>query len=196
MKLSDDFIKDLKEKLIKKDKLLILLLVGMIILIIAIPVSNKEKNTEDDTISGNEESAQEKIFNQEEYKLKLEEELSELLSECYGIGRVKVMITLASTSESVLKEDTKASTSDITETDSTGGTRNTKEKQDENVTVYSKNDNNETPYVIKENMPAVSGVLVVAEGGDEAKNVQNISEAVKALFGIEAHKIKVMKMVN
>ena len=42
--------------------------------------------------------------------------------------------------------------------------------------------------------PEVSGVLVVAEGGDDPVTVREITEAVQALFGIEAHKIKVMKM--
>jgi len=196
LKLSEDFIKDLKGKLLKKDKLIILLLLGMIIFVVAIPVSDKKKNQNNYSPETDEEAAQDKLLSQEEYKEMLENELSEALSQVSGIGRVKVMITLASTSESVIKEDKKTSSSDVTESDSSGGTRTTKEKNGENVTVYSKTDNDQTPYVIKENMPAVSGVLVVAEGGDEAKNVQNISEAVKALFGIEAHKIKVMKMEN
>ena len=34
----------------------------------------------------------------------------------------------------------------------------------------------------------------MAEGGDDPGVVQNITEAVMALFGVEAHKIKVMKM--
>ena len=42
--------------------------------------------------------------------------------------------------------------------------------------------------------PEISGVLVVAEGGGRIKTVQEITDAVMALFGVEAHKIKVMKM--
>ena len=52
------------------------------------------------------------------------------------------------------------------------------------------------PYVIKENMPSIAGVLIIADGADKAEVVQNISDAVKALFDVDAHKIKVMKMVN
>ena len=40
----------------------------------------------------------------------------------------------------------------------------------------------------------VEGVSVVAEGGDSALVQKNISEVIQALFGIEAHKIKVVKM--
>lgn len=40
----------------------------------------------------------------------------------------------------------------------------------------------------------VTGVLVAAEGADNSVTVQNIQQGVMALFQIEAHKIKVMKM--
>ena len=44
--------------------------------------------------------------------------------------------------------------------------------------------------------PQVEGVAVSAEGGGNAKTVQNITEAIQALFGIEAHKIKIVKMIS
>lgn len=44
------------------------------------------------------------------------------------------------------------------------------------------------------NQVKVSGVLIAAEGADDFVTVQNIQEAVMALFQVEAHKIKVMKM--
>ena len=40
----------------------------------------------------------------------------------------------------------------------------------------------------------VTGVLIVAEGADNSVTVQKIQEAVMALFQIEAHKIRIMKM--
>ncbi len=40
----------------------------------------------------------------------------------------------------------------------------------------------------------VTGVLVSAEGADNSVSVQNIQQAIMALFQIEAHKIKIMKM--
>ena len=40
----------------------------------------------------------------------------------------------------------------------------------------------------------VTGVLIAAEGADNPVTVQNIQEAVMALFQVEAHKIKIMKM--
>ena len=40
----------------------------------------------------------------------------------------------------------------------------------------------------------VTGVLIAAQGADSPVTVQNIRQAVMALFQIEAHKIRVMKM--
>ena len=40
----------------------------------------------------------------------------------------------------------------------------------------------------------ITGVLIVAEGADNAVTVQKIQQAVMALFQIDAHKIRIMKM--
>lgn len=40
----------------------------------------------------------------------------------------------------------------------------------------------------------VTGVLIAAQGADDPVTVRNIQQAVMALFQIEAHKIKIMKM--
>ena len=46
----------------------------------------------------------------------------------------------------------------------------------------------------EEASPVIEGVLVAAQGGDNLSVVENISEAAMVLFGVEAHKIKVMKL--
>ena len=47
---------------------------------------------------------------------------------------------------------------------------------------------------MKELEPEVEGVIVIALGCGNASVKQNILEAVQALFPVEAHKIKIMKM--
>ena len=42
----------------------------------------------------------------------------------------------------------------------------------------------------------VTGVLIVAEGADNAVTVQKIQQAVMALFQIDAHNIRIMKMTR
>ncbi len=50
------------------------------------------------------------------------------------------------------------------------------------------------PYISQQKLPAVEGVLVVAQGGGDSKIKREISDAVMALFPIQAHKIKIVKM--
>ena len=40
----------------------------------------------------------------------------------------------------------------------------------------------------------ITGVLIAAEGAGDPVTVQNIQQAVMALFQVDAHKIKIMKM--
>ena len=48
--------------------------------------------------------------------------------------------------------------------------------------------------MVKTLQPVVEGVVVVAQGGDRPEVSKNITEAIVALFDIEPHKIKIVKM--
>ena len=118
----------------------VVLLAGLLLMVIALPVSK-----------GNSDTAGEKHLTAsqttQEQKSELEEKLENLLENAEGVGKVKVM----------LMED--------------GGQG-----------VYSAGE------------IEVTGVLIVAEGADNAVTVQKIQQAVMALFQIDAHKIRIMKM--
>lgn len=181
----------------KKDQLLILLLFGVLLLVIAIPTEpGKEKKPQvegasgDGTLEGAEPS-----FSKSSYEQQQEERLKEVLQKVEGVGRVEVMITLRSSSEKVVEKDAPSRSQRVEETDSQGGSRATQENEREETTVYEEGeDGKRTPYVVRELEPVVEGVIVIAEGGGNAAVKQNILEAVEALFPVEAHKIKIMKM--
>lgn len=61
-------------------------------------------------------------------------------------------------------------------------------------TVYISSGSNSEPYVIKTLLPTVEGVVVVAQGAGTGNVNRNITEIVMALFGVEAHKVQVVKM--
>jgi len=63
--------------------------------------------------------------------------------------------------------------------------------EEKNVVTGSGRD--EKPFIIKEEMPKVLGVVVVCEGGADIKVQKNVCEAVCALCGIRADKVKVFK---
>ena len=62
------------------------------------------------------------------------------------------------------------------------------------TTVYNSDSGEGEPFVSRQNLPTIEGVLVIAEGGGDQMVAANISGAVEALFGLEVHKIKVVEM--
>ena len=180
---------------LKKSDWIAIALTGVLILIIAIPLSpKKEEETKtaekeiSETVSGNGGESQ------DAYVASLERKLKQVLGQMDGAGKVEVMITLADSGEKIVEKDHKEQENHIEESDTGGGTRSTTERETENVTVYVENGSETYPYVTKEVLPKVEGVLVVAEGGDDPKVISDISDTVMALFRVEAHKIKVVKM--
>lgn len=166
----------------KKEQLLILLLLGILLIVIAIP-TEKENGETAETEEMSEEVKDVSAVTQMETQLEL------VLQDVQGVGKVSVMITLAETSEKIVEKDAETSV----QTSSGEGTGNQTSTDRKESSVYSGKNGEEIPYVVKEISPKVQGVLVVAEGGDNAVVVEEISEAVQALFGIDPHKIKVMK---
>ena len=115
-----------------KDKILIILLIGIIMLVISIPTSKKSSsvNLYDgfDYTADDEESG-------------LETKLKRCLSKVEGVGDVDVIVTYESDGKTA------------------------------------------------------EGVIIVAKGGDNGTVVTQITDAVEALLGLPAHKIKVQKML-
>ena len=181
---------------LRKDRLLILLLSGVLLLVITLPVSDRDG--EEATALAQEGQTAAGLSGDEDYAGYMERKLEEVLSEVSGVGEVKVMVTLRSTSEKVVEKDEEQESETVTEQDSQGGTRTTSRSSSSGTTVYGESDSGasagQEPYVTKELTPSVEGVVVIAQGGDQPVTVQNITEAVQALFNVDTHKIKVMKL--
>nr|WP_296265202.1 stage III sporulation protein AG [uncultured Merdimonas sp.] len=196
MRLENKKRKELFSKIsvrkLKKDQILILLLTGVLLVVIALPSGGTKETT-----GGERDSDQTEMPVQDSqtgYTQYLEQKLSDTLSQIEGAGEVTVMVTLKSSAEKVVEKDQTSDQETVTESDSQGGTRTTKQENQEESTVYAQGDGqDQSPYVSKELSPQIEGVVVVAQGGDQAVVKQNITEAVEALFGIESHKIRIMK---
>lgn len=153
-----------------KDQLLILVLVGLLLAVIAIPTEKKEQ-TKALEVLPEEETAS-------DYESLMEQKLETALGSVEGVGKVRVMLTFEGSGEKSVEKDM---------------TIETERSQEE--TVYEEQGSaTRTPYVTFESNPKVAGVLVIAEGGDNSRIKEEILEAAQALFGVEAHKIKIMKM--
>lgn len=173
----------------KKEQIVVWLLLLALVIVIFWPAGSGKE-----TVSGEtevpEQTAQE-IQSQEEA---MEQALADTLAQVDGVGAVRVALTLESTNRKIVEKDVPDSQSSETRTSGDETSENSSFSQEES-TVYERDGSGaETPYVVSEEYPAVRGVLIVAEGGDNPVVVQEIQEAVMALFGVDAHKIKVMKM--
>lgn len=179
-----------KIKKIPKNQLLIGGLAGILLLVIAIPVEKKAESTEqaEQTL---EQTADESVG---DYAKRMERRLGEILEDMENVGKVKVMITLKDGGKQMVEKDRSQSSENTQEQD--GSTvRTSTQQQSQEETVYSGGgENGGEPFVTREMLPDVEGILVVAEGGGNAQVAKNISDAVLALFPVEVHKIKVVKM--
>ena len=152
-------------KWMKKERLGGLLLAGLLLLIIALPTGGEEEQDGGDIQEDRSQSGEE-----QDWETRMENRLVQVLEQVQGVGKAEVFLTCEGTQEKIVEKD---ETETVYERDSRG---------------------NQTPYVSEERYPQVTGVLVVAEGGDNPVVIKDIQEAVQVLFQVEAHKIKVMKM--
>ena len=171
-------------------KLFLLVLAGIFLLLSSgFPAMQKKEIRETSTnIEVNEKDEVDLYIENQENKLK------KILENMYGVQSVEVMITAKSTREKVALKDIPYSRNETVEQDSGGGTRENTQISSEENTVKEKGENGqEVPYITKEIQPQIEGVVVIVEGLNE-EMITEINDAIKALFNVPAHKIKVMKM--
>lgn len=188
------------KKKLTKENMAILALLGILLMVIALPVKKTENAGDETGLSDTgsdtmKTSETEKDDGDGSYTQEVENRLEALLSSMDGVGEVKVMVTLSSSVEQVVEKDVPYSMDTTKETDSAGGSRDVVNSKQEETTVYVTDQaGNKTPYISKTLEPAIEGVTVVAQGGGNAVVQKNITDVIQALFGLEAHKIKVVKM--
>ena len=202
-------------KWFRRDNLLILVLLGVLLFIIALPVKKEDSATAGAgaeiteqynagifTSSGQQAAGSQDAVetgtravnagDAEEYTAYLEEKLKKMLESVRGLGTVEVMITLESSEEKIVEKDMTAERSQTEEQDSAGGTRTVSNSNTGYQTVYQ-DDSQGSPFVVKTITPKVEGVLVVAEGAGKGNMTSEITQIAQALFGVEAHKVKVLE---
>lgn len=192
------------KKWFKRDNLIILVLAGVLLFIIALP-ERKEDVPEDTRLLGLNDLENETAGDcgedtfllsgaEDQYAEVLEKRLAEVLSQVEGVGQVQVMITLKSSGELVLDRETPVMRSSTSETDSQGGSRTISQVEMGDSVVYRSQGSESAPYVIKTLSPEIEGVLVVAQGAGDAAIKRTVTAVVQALFGVEAHRVSVVKM--
>lgn len=182
-------------------RIIIIILAGIVLVVTSV-ADKKDKNIiGNDNIYSNGETDNTETLSEsaaldamEEYAAREEKKLEEMLGEVEGLGKVKVMITLASSEERMTLQNTDNTENSTDENDMRGGSRKKSEYNLKSENVIVSSDGSESPYVVQVNSPKIEGVAVVAQGAGTGKKDSEIIDAVVALFSVEPHKIKVMKM--
>lgn len=179
-----NWLTDMLKKM-DRTKWLILGLCGILLLVIALPAERGEQTQKNAVF----EESSERDGNPDDqiriYKKQLASELEQALGCMEGVGKVHVMITFQDSGEAVVEKDVTKSSS--------GQNDSQQSIQYQESTIYQETDGRE-PYISQQKMPSVEGVLVIAQGGADSRIRQQIQEAVAALFPVEVHKIKIVKL--
>ena len=174
----------------KREQWLICGLAGLLLLVIAAPVKQKEqKKTQEEVTVQSQEPTDDQI------RQSYEKQLESVLSQVEGVGTVQVAVAMESTGKKQVEKDSPEDTSTSSEKGDSGTERTSQTVTTGETTVYEDTgDGGQTPYISSSTYPEIRGVIVVAQGGGNPVIVQQIQEAVMALFHVEAHEIKVLKM--
>jgi stage III sporulation protein AG len=182
-------IKEKLNKIPNNKRTQYLIIIVMIAVILAIYFSTF---TTDDTAKP-DATVSSAIEKSESAELDLNGQLENILSSIEGAGAVRVMITYESGTEIVpaTSENTETTTTND-ESDGSTKTSETVRKQTDIVTVQDQSES--SALVLKEKMPEVKGVIVIAKGAGDIGVKMNLLKAVQTLLNISADKVDVFEM--
>lgn len=120
------------------------------------------------------------------YSESLEQRLQTILEKITNAGTVSVFLYFEDDGEQVLAANRSQKSE---EEEGVSGTNDSIEEESD-IVLWDK-DGTEIPYRVKKRFPQPAGVLVVAEGAVHDGVKQEIYEAVRAIFGLPAHRIKI-----
>ena len=181
------------------------LVVFLVILIITLVIINFIWNDKDDTVNNNQTTTSNKKLAEKNINemvdakansttSNIKDELEEILTNINGVGKVKVMITYASSETTIPVFNEESSEENTEETDSEGGTRKVTQTDVKKEAIYDESDGSKTLITQKTTSPEIEGAIITAEGADNAEVKTNIIQAVEAVTGLPTHKIQVFKM--
>ena len=116
--------------------------------------------------------------------------LEEILEHIDGISKVRVFITYASSKEGVYALSADESSRSTLEQDQEGGTRQIDETtSSKNQVILRDGGGGEKALLLKEKMPEVKGVLVVANGAENSRLRLEVMRAVQSVLNLPLHRI-------
>lgn len=127
------------------------------------------------------------------YYEQVESRLQTVLSEIKGAGEVKVMINYSGTSE-IITAMTKNTSTDKTTDKGSSSNRVTESTTEVTEPVIIQQNGEDVPVIIKEILPDIVGVIVVAEGAKDMSVKINLVSAIQTLLNVSADKVEIFTM--
>lgn len=122
-----------------------------------------------------------------------EKKLEEVLSSIKGAGEVKVMITYASSDETITAMNSQKQTSTTTE-ETENGTRTSQTIVENSTPMTVGSGGNESAFVLKNNEPEIKGVIVVAQGAQNLSVRLELEKAVETVLQIKPSQVEIFTM--
>lgn len=178
-------LKKIMGQLMHTKPLLVICMIGVLLLVASGGLSGKK--------AGGSKPAQETpAAGTASYSRQLEERLCSILTDIEGVGAVNVMITLEDNGQNVLAYDEKYQAKAVSGQPASAGTAQGDKQTDSKLVLRTEQGGSQTPVTVKEILPQVAGVLVVAEGGGNPAVKNDIISAVRAVTNVKAHKVCVV----
>lgn len=168
------------KKLRKSSVILLLGIIGMVMILL----SQFAAGSKTDAQNGADHS------NIAEYEARLEKRLLPLIRKIEGVGKAELMITMDSGTEYLYVNEEKTSTDETEDADQESNKTQRRESNEKSVTVLGGGE----ALLQKEKEPAVRGVVVICEGGDDIKVQRRLTDAVTAALDITSARVCVAKM--
>lgn len=179
MKIDFKGLSEAARKLVGKYKFVVIIAAAGIFLMLIPSFTGDPQKTADAVLLDH--------FDLQDYESKLEQ----ILGLCRNVGRVRVMLTLDSTMESVYAQEKRNNTTRSGTGDVLGDVRSDSESS---LSIVSGGSGVTQPVTIKQIYPRFSGALVVCDGADMATVRLEVVQAVASLTGLSSTKITIIKM--
>ncbi|MEW5922033.1 MAG: hypothetical protein AB1796_14030 [Bacillota bacterium] len=169
----------------KKNLFLLLMLLLGIILMFAGPFINAPPKTEKARVIQEPPPSPDKGFEAD-----LARALEEILEHIDGISNVRVFITYNTGKEGIYARSYDESKRNTLEQDREGGTREIVElnRREEQV-LLREGGGGEKALLLKENMPEIKGVIVVAKGAENSYLRLEVVRAIQSVLKLPVHRI-------
>lgn len=126
------------------------------------------------------------------YERFYEAELTTAIDQIQGISDALVIVNVDSTSSQSLGQNVTASRQTTTQSGGGGQTQTTTTSTQSQVVTVQSAAGGQSPLVVQEKLPHITGVLVVARGQDTVQMQAEVTSAVENLLGIPSYEVTVL----